>query len=68
MRRTARYASTICSRMVTHEIEAKTGDLVVAAQTFSESIISLAIMRCSLAVFSQQVEVSTAPVVGLRRW
>ena len=37
------------------------------AQVFTESIISFAIIRCSVAVFSQQVERSTSPL-AFRRW
>ena len=36
------------------------------AQTRVVSIISRAIMRCSVAVFSQQVECSTAPAASSR--
>ena len=30
--------------------------------------MSFPIIRCSVAVFAQQVEVSTAPVAGSSRW
>ncbi len=42
--------------------------LYCLAQVTTESTISFSIMRCSLAVLEQQVEVSTAPVAGLSRW
>ena len=38
------------------------------AQVTTESIISFSIIACSVAVLAQQVEVSTAPVVGFSRW
>ena len=38
------------------------------AQLTTESTISFSAMACSVATFWQQVEVSTAPVVGFSRW
>jgi hypothetical protein len=46
----------------------KPSTLYSVAQVTSESIMSFSIMRCSVAVFEQQVDVSTAPVAGLSRW
>ena len=43
------------------------GDPDCRAQVAAESRISLAIMRCSVAVFSQQVDCATAPLAS-RRW
>ena len=46
----------------------KPSTLYSRAQVTTESTISFPIMACSVAVFWQQVEVSTAPVAGFSRW
>ena len=38
------------------------------AHVTTESTISFSIMRCSVAVLEQHVDVSTVPVVGESRW
>ena len=46
----------------------KPSTLYSRAQVTTESTISFSIIRCSVAVFWQQVDVSTAPVDGFSRW
>ena len=53
------------ARLVAHQVEAERVDLVLLAHSAAESIISLPIMRFSVAVLSQQVERSIAPA-GVR--
>ena len=46
----------------------KPSTLYSRAQVTTDSTMSFSIMRCSVAVFEQQVEVSTAPVAAFSRW
>jgi hypothetical protein len=46
----------------------KPSTLYSRAHVTIESIMSFCMIRCSLAVFWQHVDVSTCPVVGVRRW
>ncbi len=46
----------------------KPSTLYCTAHVTSESTMSFSIMAFSVAVFSQQVERSTSPVMALRRW
>ena len=64
----ARACTIWIFRVMAHEVEAEGIDLVVPRPVTRESSISLANMACSGAVLEQQVEFSTEPVSGLRRW